>query len=230
MKTNTRESRGFTLVELLVVVAIIAVLAGMAFPVLSHSRSRAYRAQCLSNTRQIGVAFSAYTDDWEGAFPAAWNEWNTPRYADSGPYPMHSPGVVETLAPYGATPELWRCPSDTGLNLHFSDYWMSGPYRPFWIDGGTSYYYRDMGSLELTPAYPDPRNSALATRRTSVVAQPGRVVLLMDVLPWHAPPPTTHGYWTWIGRTVALYCDGHADARPWNEVRANIDCPPTDKG
>src|SRR5512142_166543 len=114
------KTNGFTLLELLVVLVILATLCGIAFPVLSRARSRADRAGCLANVRQIGVAFSAYTDDWDGAYPAAWNEWNTPRYADSGPYPIHTPGIVETVSRYGARPEIWRCPSDTGLNLHFT--------------------------------------------------------------------------------------------------------------
>lgn len=226
MSRSLRNRRGFTLVELLVVVAIIALLAGVALPVFTRSRSRADRTTCISNIRQIGVACSAYVDDWEGAFPAAWNEWNTPRFAASGPYPEGTPGIVETLTAYGARADLWRCPSDTGLNLHFSDYWMTGPNRPFWKDGGTSYFYRDMGSLSLAPAYPDPRNAALATRRATIVAKPDKVVLMMDVLPWHAPPQGSQDYWTWNGQTVALYCDGHAAARPWCEVRANIDQAP----
>jgi prepilin-type N-terminal cleavage/methylation domain-containing protein len=226
MNTSTDKQKGFTLLEMLVALAVIAILAAIALPVLTRSRSRADRTACLSNVRQIGLAVSTYLDDWDGTYPAAWNEWNTPRYAGSGPYPVHGPGIVETLLPHGATPELWRCPADTGLNLHFNDYWMSGPNRPFWKDGGTSYFYRDMGSLDLAPAWPDPRNSALATRRTSVVAQPGRVVLLMDVMPWHAPPSGARDYLTWTGLTVALYCDGHAAARPWIEVRGNIDEAP----
>lgn len=209
------------------VVAIIGILAGISMPVISRSRARADRVACLSNIRQIGLAFASYLDDWDDTYPAAWNEWNTARYAASGNYDVGAPSIIECLAPYGATPELWRCPADTGLNLHFGDYWMTGSSRPLWMDGGTSYFYRDMFSREVADfPYPDPRNCALAARKSSVVARPTRVVLLMDVLPWHSPPQRTQSYWTWDGLTVALFCDGHAASRPWSTVRGNIEEAP----
>ena len=62
--TSRRES-GFTLVELLVVSAIMAVLAALLFPVLSKAKGAAERAQCVSNLRQLGLATSLYWDDHE---------------------------------------------------------------------------------------------------------------------------------------------------------------------
>ena len=59
----------FTLIELLVVIAIIAVLAAILFPVFSAARESARATACLSNLRQIGMAFGMYTQDWDNRLP-----------------------------------------------------------------------------------------------------------------------------------------------------------------
>lgn len=62
--TNMR--RAFTLVEILVVVAIIMVIAGIAYPVISSSRKSAHRAACISNLRQCATALVIYSNDHGG--------------------------------------------------------------------------------------------------------------------------------------------------------------------
>ena len=57
------EKRGnFTLIELLIVVAIIAILAGLLLPALSKARESARKVQCVSNMKQIGLYCHNYTD------------------------------------------------------------------------------------------------------------------------------------------------------------------------
>jgi prepilin-type N-terminal cleavage/methylation domain-containing protein/prepilin-type processing-associated H-X9-DG protein len=63
--------RGFTLIELLVVIAIIAILAAIIFPVFGKAREMARRTECISNEKQLGLAFIAYTDDNDGILPNA---------------------------------------------------------------------------------------------------------------------------------------------------------------
>jgi len=65
--------RGFTLIELLVVIAIIAILAAILFPVFARAKEKANQTQCVSNLRQIGLAFRMYTNDYHGMMPGGNN-------------------------------------------------------------------------------------------------------------------------------------------------------------
>ena len=62
-------NRAFTLVELLVVIAVIAILAAMLLPALAAARERSHRAACISNLRQIGLAIHCYAPDFGGKIP-----------------------------------------------------------------------------------------------------------------------------------------------------------------
>lgn len=86
-----RRSGGFTLIELLVVIAIIAILAAILFPVFAQAREKARSASCLSNQKQIALAFSMYSQDYDETYPQAvdlvsglwWEQAVTP-YIKSG--------------------------------------------------------------------------------------------------------------------------------------------------
>lgn len=65
-----RSESGFTLMELLVVVAIMAILLGVLLPAVSKSRDRVHAAECLSNLRQLGGGFHMYAGDHRGFLPS----------------------------------------------------------------------------------------------------------------------------------------------------------------
>jgi prepilin-type N-terminal cleavage/methylation domain-containing protein/prepilin-type processing-associated H-X9-DG protein len=69
---------GFTLIELLVVIAIIAILAAILFPVFAQAREKARSSTCLSNQKQIGLAFGMYGQDYDETFPYGLNDKVTP--------------------------------------------------------------------------------------------------------------------------------------------------------
>ena len=60
---------GFTLVELLVVIAVIGVLAGMLLPALARAKAKANRMKCANNLRQIHTAFMMFSGDYDGRLP-----------------------------------------------------------------------------------------------------------------------------------------------------------------
>ena len=68
MKNNSRRT-GFTLIELLVVIAIIAILAAILFPVFAKVREKARQTACLSNMKQLGLAFVQYSQDYDEMNP-----------------------------------------------------------------------------------------------------------------------------------------------------------------
>src|SRR5690348_5602205 len=84
-RTKKGRRSGFTLIELLVVIAIIAILAAMLLPALSRAKERGYRARCMSNLHQIGVALHIYASDNADKLPVAKSQgtWLWDLHADS---------------------------------------------------------------------------------------------------------------------------------------------------
>ena len=62
----TRHSRAFTLIELL---AVIAIIAAILFPVFAQAKAAAKQSACLSNTKQISTALTMYVSDTDGVYP-----------------------------------------------------------------------------------------------------------------------------------------------------------------
>jgi prepilin-type N-terminal cleavage/methylation domain-containing protein len=101
--------RGFTLIELLVVIAIIAILAAILFPVFAQAREKARQTSCLSNCKQIALAFQMYQQDYDGNYT-----WQGPRLGDDIAdfmAPTARPNWGAQLMPYMKSPKMYICPS-----------------------------------------------------------------------------------------------------------------------
>jgi prepilin-type N-terminal cleavage/methylation domain-containing protein/prepilin-type processing-associated H-X9-DG protein len=131
-----RPRQGFTLVELLVVIAILALLAALLFPVFAQARSAARRSTCVSNLKQLGVAFLMYAGDYDDTLPqaggdsdsfAAWVDYNSPDQR-GGIYPY-----VRQFSRAGAS--VYRCPNGLPDTSRFSSisstYAMNDYLRPW---------------------------------------------------------------------------------------------------
>src|ERR1017187_4678218 len=66
---SSRRAGAFTLIEMLVVIAIIGILAALLLPTLNRAKARASRIECVGNLRQAGLAFHLFANDHRGKFP-----------------------------------------------------------------------------------------------------------------------------------------------------------------
>jgi prepilin-type N-terminal cleavage/methylation domain-containing protein len=105
--------RGFTLVELLVVITIIGMMVGLCLPALQAARNSLRRAQCCNNLRQIGIGMKAYlTGAGTGTFPDAAEVPSTDPNKPS--IPSGKPSIATLLGPYlEQNTAIFHCPSDT---------------------------------------------------------------------------------------------------------------------
>jgi prepilin-type N-terminal cleavage/methylation domain-containing protein len=208
---------GFTLIELLVVIAIIAVLAATLFPVFAKARERGKVAVCLSNMKQLGVAFRLYVDDNNGGMPilsryveytygnTVSNDWCGSDLAKVRCMVHPERG---TLALYVRTKGIFLCPADRGL-----------PAKG--VDGEpTNYPLSYSVNWKLFRKNLDSDTSTHVSKILLLIHE-GRDGINDGYFYWTAGvdlPSQVH-----FDGTTALYCDGHAKYCKYNELVRQAD-------
>jgi prepilin-type N-terminal cleavage/methylation domain-containing protein len=114
---------GFTVLELLVVVCIVAVLASLVLAVQNRARESGRRSACISNLRQIGMAMRMYAADNDGLGTLYGTQTFWGHATGLSAYFYHDGAIFDLLKPYGATGRVWFCPSDpyAGQPRRFKD-------------------------------------------------------------------------------------------------------------
>jgi len=224
--------KGFTLIELLVVIAIIAVLMAILMPTLNRAREQGRRAACLSNLKQLTLAWIVYADDNDDKLVNG----------DTGEYTsMYNPGLPFDKSHYNETSWVLKDWRTDDMNVK----------RTAIIDGALFPYCKNMklykcptgvrGELR-TYAVVDAMNcrgwteradmpgSVMLKRRSDIRRPIERFVLLDDggvgdahlggwtayvnLESWWDPPPIRHG----VGTNFS-FADGHSEYWKWKDPR-----------
>lgn len=148
---------GFTLLELLVVMGIIAVLAALLLPTLTRAKESARAAACLSNLHQIGLALQLYTQDHGNRLPIMGNATLS---SNGLPVRPDLPTLDQGLSNYLGSVKVLRCPSDN---------------KQLFERLGSSYWWN-----QLVNGQP-----ADQIRLMTLDLSPHQVPLVMDAEPFH---------------------------------------------
>ena len=185
--------QGFTLIELLVVITIILILAAILFPVFAAAKFKGYEVSCVSNLKQLGLAFMMYAGDYDGAFPeSTWVPDDPKNWGLSSP-PL--PATIwiswDERLNYGYVKsyKFWTCPGlykgetlNYGQQAFTRNYGLSADYI---IHGSYSALSGNSRGFWKIRDYKDPSNKILLAEQRSDNSASQDVIANYNLgLPW----------------------------------------------
>ena len=222
---------GFTLIELLVVIAVIAILMSILMPALNRAREQGRRAGCLSNLKNLTIAWIMYADDnGDKIVNGSSGEYDTE--AINGPYWVkldYDKNMTEitkkqaimngALWPYTKTLKVYKCATVT-RHASVASQSISRPIRSYAIADsmncrGWSEMNKYVVPIKLRMKIKDPANRMvfMDDGGTCPSAMGGWTVWATK-FSWWDPPPVRHG-----DGTQFSFADGHADYHKWEDPR-----------
>jgi prepilin-type N-terminal cleavage/methylation domain-containing protein len=211
--SHLRRYRAFTLVEVLVVIAVISVLISLLIPSLHKARSSALRIACAHNLKQIGLGVGLYLGDHDSIYPCAEDP------VDPNYWLWMGRGWRQRVEPYVGgsvgvkNPSVLLCPEDR------TD---PGRYQSTSYAYSMAFYHSPQQINEMSePAdtYDASRVRRSIPQRAGSVSHPAAKILIGEWLSNHAVVEDDGGWWCWLGARTFLFADGQVRFLQATEIR-----------
>jgi len=215
MKRHFGHETGFTVVELLVVTATMAILAALLLPALSRAKAKAKRTACMNDVRQIVLGVLMYADDMKDAGPS---KFSGNRSLDGWTaYKQLMKNYVGQNTTSSPEDKLFICPADTyhydftAASTNAYAYVNQGVHQQAWSDYSS---YGFNGGNTKTNKMTGATYPGIAGRKLTSIQSPSTTILLAEIsafycFSWHSPQNPTLPHYFNGAQNMAGFVDGH---------------------